>query len=76
MSRSVMRILNCCMLMVRPFSLGVYYEMCFLFAQGEADVNCVCLALVTGQLAKEITEVGKEIERLFGVIDEEMLELQ
>lgn len=33
-------------------------------------------ALVTGQLAKEITDVGKEIERLFGVLDEEMLELQ
>lgn len=33
-------------------------------------------ALVTGQLSKEITEVGKEIEQLFGVLDEEMLRLQ
>ena len=33
-------------------------------------------ALVTGQLANEITHVGKEIENLFGVLDEEMLELR
>lgn len=34
------------------------------------------LALVTGQLSKEITDVGKEIEKLFGVLDEELLQLQ
>jgi hypothetical protein len=34
------------------------------------------LALVTGQLSKEITEVGKELEQLFGVLDEETLKLQ
>lgn len=34
------------------------------------------IALVTGQLSKEIIEVGKEIEQLFGVLNEEMLKLQ
>ena len=34
------------------------------------------LALVTGQLSKEITDVGKEIEKLFGVLNEELLQLQ
>jgi len=33
-------------------------------------------ALVTGQLSKEIREVGREIEKLFGVLDEELLKLQ
>lgn len=34
------------------------------------------IALVTGQLANEITQVSKEIEKLFGVLDEERLKLQ
>ena len=34
------------------------------------------LALVTGQLSKEITDIGYEIEKLFGVLDEEILKLQ
>ena len=34
------------------------------------------LALVTGQLSKEITDVGREIEALFGVLNEEVLQLQ
>ncbi|KAM0802728.1 Fusaric acid resistance protein-like-domain-containing protein [Usnea florida] len=33
-------------------------------------------ALVTGQLSKEITTVGTEIEQLFGVLNEELLQLQ
>ena len=33
-------------------------------------------ALVTGQLAEEIRKIGKEIEELFGVLDEETLKLQ
>ena len=33
-------------------------------------------ALVTGQLSKEIKEIGKEIEILFGVLDEDMFKLQ
>ena len=44
--------------------------------EGAAERLTAVLALVTGQLAKEITDVGKEIEKLFGVLDEEMLELQ
>jgi len=32
-------------------------------------------ALVTGQLSKEIHEVGRELEQLFGTLDEELLEL-
>lgn len=36
----------------------------------------VAVALVTGQLSKEIAEVGGEIEGLFGVLDEEMLKLE
>jgi hypothetical protein len=39
-----------------------------------ADITL--LALVTGQVAKEITDIGKEIEHLFGVISEDMLKLQ
>ncbi len=34
------------------------------------------LALVTGQLSKEITDVGKDIEKLFGSLNEELLQLQ
>lgn len=34
------------------------------------------LALVTGQLSKEITVAGKEIEKLFGVLNEDLLKLQ
>lgn len=33
-------------------------------------------ALVTGQLSNEIKEVLKEIEGLFGVLDEDVLKLQ
>lgn len=33
-------------------------------------------ALVTGQLSKEIKDMGKEIEQLFGVLNEESLKLQ
>ena len=56
-----------------------------LYAYGRLSVafrmkRCACadptLALVTGQLSKEITDAGKEIEKLFGVLDEELLELQ
>lgn len=36
----------------------------------------VYTALVTGQLSKEITDVGVEIEQLFNTLDEEMLKLQ
>ena len=43
-------------------------------------VICACTdsipALVTGQLSKEITDAGKEIEKLFGVLNEELLQLQ
>lgn len=34
------------------------------------------VALVTGQLSKEITDLGKEIENLFGVLNEDLLKLQ
>ena len=34
------------------------------------------VALVTGQLSKEITGLGKEIEKLFGVLNEDLLKLQ
>jgi hypothetical protein len=32
--------------------------------------------LVTGQLAEEIRKVEREVEELFGVLDEDMLMLQ
>jgi hypothetical protein len=32
--------------------------------------------LVTGQLAEEIKKVEREVEELFGVLDEDMLVLQ
>ncbi len=55
-----------------------------LYAYGKSTSNemkfyaCAdpTLALVTGQLSKEITDTGKEIEKLFGVFDEESLQLQ
>lgn len=34
------------------------------------------VALVTGQLSKEIQHVRLEIERLFGILDEDLLKLQ
>ena len=34
------------------------------------------IALITGQLSKEINEVGKEIEKLFGLLNEDLLKLQ
>ena len=34
------------------------------------------IALVTGQLSKEITDLGTEIEKLFGVLNEDLLKLQ
>ena len=34
------------------------------------------LALVTGQLSKEITDAGDEIEKLFGFLNEELLQLR
>ena len=33
-------------------------------------------ALVTGQLSKEIHDVEQEIEKLFGILDEDSLKLQ
>lgn len=33
-------------------------------------------ALVTAQLAKEISNVSAELERLYGVLDEDLLKLQ
>ena len=36
----------------------------------------VTLALVTGQLSKEITDAGDEIEKLFGFLNEELLQLR
>ena len=34
------------------------------------------VALVTGQLAEEIKGLGQEIEKLFGVLNEDLLKLQ
>ncbi|MCJ1294171.1 hypothetical protein MMC34_005728 [Xylographa carneopallida] len=48
-------------------------------AQGTTDEDYGLLyayALVTGQLSKEIKEIGKEIETLFGVLDEDLFKLQ
>ena len=36
----------------------------------------MAIALVTGQISEEIREVGYELERLFGVLDEDLLKLQ
>ena len=54
-------------------TVGAYSTKTYRKGNRRANVN---LALVTGQLAKEITDVGKEMEKLFGVLDEEMLQLQ
>ena len=55
------------MLMVNP-SYGFDMDVC-----AYADTN---LALVTGQLSKEITDAGDEIEKLFGFLNEELLQLR
>lgn len=56
-----------------------------LYAYGKSIVHkrtsvpmltLLSIALVTGQLSKEITDAGKEIEKLFGVLNEELLQLQ
>lgn len=41
-------------------------------------VPCIDIssALVTGQLAQEISNVSAEMERLYGVLDEDLLKLQ
>ena len=44
-----------------------------LYRFGYADQS---LALVTGQLSKEIKDIGQEIEKLFGVLNEDLLKLQ
>lgn len=57
-----------CMLMVRKTVLpnATMSQLIVSFA----------IALITGQLSKEISVVGKEIEKLFGVLDEDLLKLQ
>ena len=60
-----MRTTPCCMLMVSSITNGL-----------DQANKSFAIALVTGQLSKEIREVGQEIEKLFGVLDEELLRLQ
>lgn len=58
------------------------YEL--LYAYGELYSKCSCniyqsltfAVLVTGQLADDLQEVIREIETLFGTLDEESLKLQ
>lgn len=46
-------------------------------ASREEDFELLyAFSLVTGQLSKEITDLGKEIENLFGVLNEDLLKLQ
>jgi hypothetical protein len=45
-------------------------------AQDEDYEMLYAYTLVTGQLAEEIKKVEKEVEDLFGVIDEDLFELQ
>ena len=63
-----MKTLSFYMLMVNPRSLMRGSRWQLMLSSN--------LALVTGQLSKEITDVGNEIEKLFGVLDEEILKLQ
>lgn len=35
-----------------------------------------CAALVTGQLARDLKIIGQEIEKLYGVLEEDDLKLQ
>ena len=49
------------------------------YYRSETDVGAYAdttLALVTGQLSKEITDAGDEIEKLFGFLNEELLQLR
>lgn len=45
-------------------------------AKDEDYALLYAFALVTGQLGEEISKVGAEVEGLFGVLDEEVLELR
>ncbi|KAI4216744.1 MAG: hypothetical protein LQ351_000692 [Letrouitia transgressa] len=48
-------------------------------ASGATDKDFALLyayAMVTGHLGKQIEEIGKELERLFGILDEDALKLQ
>ena len=58
-------------------------DFALLYAYGQFDSSsCMLtllrnlLVLVTGQLSKEIQEVGQEIGILFGIFDEDVLKLQ
>jgi hypothetical protein len=58
-------ITNCSMLMVSSFPTSCdRYQL------------LTCAVLVTGQLADDLQEVIREIETLFGTLDEESLKLQ
>ncbi|KAI9812601.1 MAG: hypothetical protein M1827_004590 [Pycnora praestabilis] len=55
------------------------YRKSECMGQGAKDEDFALLyayALVTGQLSEEITSVGREVERLFGVLNEDLLKLQ
>ena len=56
--------------------LYAYGKLSFLPFNLYMLLTMLYLALVTGQLSKEITDAGKEIEKLFGVLNEESLRLQ
>jgi hypothetical protein len=47
-----------------------------LVAKDEDYEMLYAYTLVTGQLAEEIRKVEREVEELFGVLDEDMLMLQ
>ena len=74
-----MRTLSCFMLMVSPpssiFPRGFLVIPRARISQKQILTTSL-VALVTGQLSKEITVLGKEIEKLFGVLNEDLLKLQ
>jgi hypothetical protein len=58
------------------YCYGMYRRHFFLLTMSLRAKFCCVPALVTGQLANEIQMVGDEIEKLYGVLDEDTLKLE
>jgi len=56
--------------------LYAYGKYSIVMERLETSVLMLCTALVTAQLAHNLNTIGQEIEKLYGVLNEEDLKLQ